>query len=65
MEHDVNAGQSHPPGQGDDPDLREWLEGTWGPARAGRPERREVFETPSGLARGPLYGGAADGGFPG
>ena len=65
MEHDAHTDPSPSPAQGDDPDLREWLGGTGGPARAGRPERREVFETPSGLARGPLYGGAADGGFPG
>ncbi len=29
------------------------------------PERREAFETPSGLPVEPLYGGAPDGGFPG
>ncbi|MDP6540199.1 MAG: methylmalonyl-CoA mutase family protein [Planctomycetota bacterium] len=43
----------------------DWLEQTWGPARARHPERREAFRTPSGLERRPLYGGASDGGMPG
>ncbi|MDP6409440.1 MAG: methylmalonyl-CoA mutase family protein [Planctomycetota bacterium] len=59
MEHDVNA--DPPPAS----DPQEWLENTWAPARDQRPERREAFSTPSGLARPPLYGGAADGGLPG
>ena len=45
--------------------IERWLEETWRPAREARPERRESFETPSGLQQGPLYGGAPDGGFPG
>jgi len=42
-----------------------WMEGTWRPFAERRPERRERFETPSGLPLEPLYGRAGDGGDPG
>ncbi len=44
---------------------RAWRERTWRPFVAGSPERFPRFETPSGIALEPLYGGAHDGGFPG
>ncbi len=37
----------------------------WSPERERHPERRESFETDSGLEMKPLYGGAPDGGLPG
>ena len=42
-----------------------WKEGTWRPFSERRPERRETFETPSGVPLEPLYGSAPDGGDPG
>ena len=42
-----------------------WEEAVHAPAVARRPERRESFETPSGLILRPLYGDAPDGGNPG
>ena len=44
---------------------RSWLGGAYARAVERHPERREAFETPSGLPLEPLYGGAPDGGFPG
>ncbi len=43
----------------------EWLAGTYAKAKAASPERRPAFTTTSGIEVEPLYGGAADGGFPG
>ena len=43
----------------------EWLARTWHPSVARSAERMTRFETPSGIVLEPLYGGAADGGFPG
>jgi methylmalonyl-CoA mutase N-terminal domain/subunit len=45
-----------------------WVEETWKPAVARRPERAERFVSPSGLERGPLYvgpEGVGDEGLPG
>ncbi|HEX6883670.1 MAG TPA: methylmalonyl-CoA mutase family protein [Planctomycetota bacterium] len=43
----------------------DWLESVWRPSLAQSKERREPFQTPSGLPLEPLYGSAPDGGFPG
>jgi methylmalonyl-CoA mutase N-terminal domain/subunit len=45
--------------------LADWLAGAYARARARAPERRERFETTSGIELAPLYGGAEGGGFPG
>jgi methylmalonyl-CoA mutase N-terminal domain/subunit len=45
--------------------LADWLAGAYARAKARSPERRERFETTSGIEIVPLYGGAPDGGFPG
>jgi methylmalonyl-CoA mutase N-terminal domain/subunit len=54
-----------PPGSGAAGDLAAWLAGPYARARAASPERRPAFRTTSGVEILPLYGGAADGGFPG
>ncbi|MAB77932.1 MAG: methylmalonyl-CoA mutase [Planctomycetes bacterium] len=46
-------------------DPSRWQKTVHGPASEAQSERREFFETPSGVRLAPLYGGAADGGFPG
>jgi len=46
-----------------DAGLQRWKSDVWTKAKKG--ERRASFATPSGLEPQPLYGGAADGGFPG
>ena len=48
-----------------DSSREDWLSGTWEPARAKQAERKEPFQTPSGLDLDPLYGPAPDGGYPG
>ncbi len=45
--------------------LDDWKAGTWQAAASQHGERRKTFATPSGVTLEPLYGGAADGGFPG
>jgi methylmalonyl-CoA mutase N-terminal domain/subunit len=42
-----------------------WRERTWERALVRHPERKEAFETPSGLPLAPTYGAAPDGGWPG
>ncbi len=44
-------------------DKETWLRETWAEAIVKRPERRESFETPSGLSLDPIYGGGE--GMPG
>ena len=42
-----------------------WRQAVWQPAVAKHPERRQPFETSSGIPLEPLYGDAPDGGWPG
>ena len=43
----------------------DWLAGPYREAVERHKERREVFETPSGIEQEPIYGEAPDGGWPG
>ncbi|MBK7641620.1 MAG: methylmalonyl-CoA mutase [Planctomycetes bacterium] len=45
--------------------LEAWEKGPYARARARFPERKERFQTSSGIGLDPLYGTAPDGGFPG
>jgi methylmalonyl-CoA mutase N-terminal domain/subunit len=44
---------------------RAWAESVWAAATRKRAEREVSFRTPSGIELEPLYGAAADGGYPG
>lgn len=48
-----------------DPALQAWLNGPYAKAKSKARERKARFATSSGIETAPLYGGAADGGFPG
>jgi methylmalonyl-CoA mutase N-terminal domain/subunit len=52
------------PDHGPDP-VAPWRERTWERELARRPERKEAFETPSGIPLEPIYGDTPDGGWPG
>jgi len=51
--------------QGESDPAARWKDSVWARAAAESAEREAPFRTPSGLELEPLYGGAADGGFPG
>src|SRR5262245_54594102 len=48
-----------------DVELARWRERVWERSGARDPRPQQEFRTPSGIALEPLYGGAADHGFPG
>jgi methylmalonyl-CoA mutase N-terminal domain/subunit len=66
MQPPVPSAPSGPPGPDDASDpAAAWIADSWAPAARSRPERRERFETTSGIEMRPIYGDAPDGGWPG